>query len=72
MIRYQTEVVVAPDRYVCLQLPDHLPEGRARVTVVIEEPEPVEVAVGLDSDLDHQDIEWWEEFEEGPERVEGR
>ena len=34
LLRYRTEIVVPPDRYVCLQLPAHFPEGRATVTVL--------------------------------------
>ena len=64
MIRYQTEVVVPPDRYVCLQLPPTIHEGRATVIVLVEEAEPAEVVANIDPELDHQDIEWWEEFEE--------
>lgn len=64
MIRYQTEVVVPPDRYLCIQLPPTIVEGRATVIVLVEDPEPVEVAVGIESELDHQDIEWWEEFDD--------
>ncbi len=66
-MRYQTEVIVPPDRYLYLQLPPHLPEGRATVIVEIEDPEPAEVGAHLDPDLDQQDIEWWEEFEDVPE-----
>lgn len=69
MIRYQTEVVVAPDRYLCIQLPPTILEGRAIVTVLVEEPQPVEVAAGIESEFDDEDIEWWEEFED---RFDGR
>lgn len=69
MIRYQTEVVVPADRYLCVQLPATIQEGRATVIVLVEEPEPAEVLANIDPDLDQQDIEWWEEFEE---RVDGR
>ncbi len=64
MRRYQTEVVIPPDRYVALQLPPHMPEGRAIVVVQVEEPEPVETSSWPDGDLDRQDIEWWDEFED--------
>ena len=70
MLRYRTEIVIPPDRYVCLQLPNHLPEGRAVVTVQFlnadSEPDE-EPRQGGEVDLDRQDIEWWEEFDEGPE-----
>jgi hypothetical protein len=67
---YRTEIVIPVDRYVCLQLPEHLPEGRATVTVQFQgpEPDPVEppgaVKAGAAvNDPDVEDIEWWEEFE---------
>ena len=72
MPRYRTEIVVPPDRYVCLRLPDESPEGRAIVTVDFTESNP---ALALDStssdlgiepidhDADREDIEWWEEFD---------
>lgn len=63
-MRYQTEVVVAPDRYLCLQLPASIPEGRATIIVLVEEHEPAEAGPTGEPDLDRQDIEWWEEFEE--------
>ena len=64
MRRYQTEIVITPDRYVGLQLPAHLPEGRAIVTVTIEEPDPADSATWPETDPDHQDIEWWDEFDD--------
>ena len=64
MRRYQTEVIVPPDRYVAIQLPPHLPEGRAIVIVQLEEPDPAGMGPGAEGDLDRQDIEWWEEFED--------
>lgn len=72
MAQYRTEVVIAADRYVCLQLPDVLPTGRAMVTVTVLSPapeEPLEPEPAPDLEPDHQDIEWWEEFEEDRERV---
>jgi hypothetical protein len=62
-MRYQTEIHVSTDRYVCLQLPSFFPEGRATVIVQVE-PEGTSTAEspGLD-DSDRQDIEWWDEFE---------
>lgn len=57
--RYRTEIVIPADRFVSLQLPDDLPEGRAIVTVWVEDPE----APG-DPDPDRQDIEWWDEFDD--------
>lgn len=64
MKRYRTEILIPPDRYVGLQLPSHLPVGRAMVTVTIVEPEATEVSAWPDADPDHQDIEWWDEFED--------
>ncbi len=66
MLRYQTEIVVAADRYVCLQLPGGFPEGRARVVVVFPGPEsdqPGATNVGVEVE---DDVEWWEEFEGDP------
>jgi hypothetical protein len=56
---YRTEIVIPPDRFVGLQLPAHLPEGRAVVTILVEDPAPTDAA---ESDPDRQDIEWWDEF----------
>jgi hypothetical protein len=67
--QYRTEIVIPPDRYVCLQLPADLPEGHAIVTVLFSTPQSAEPAESPESDLDRQDIEWWEEFEDGRERV---
>ena len=61
---YRTEIDVPPDHYVCLQLPDHFPAGRATVTVHFNDPaDPDRDAPPDDSTLDREDIEWWEEFE---------
>ena len=72
MLRYRTEIVIPADRYVCLQLPPDLPEGRAVVTVhfVADAPEPTTLP-GDDPEIDpdREDIEWWEEFDEGPEPI---
>lgn len=62
MLRYRTEILVPGDRYVCVQLPDHFPEGRATVTIAFEAAEAAE-AVGME-ETDREDIEWWEEFDE--------
>jgi hypothetical protein len=67
--QYRTEVVIAPDRYVCLQLPAALPTGRAVVTVMVLPADAIESEPAPDVEPDHQDIEWWEEFEEDRERV---
>jgi hypothetical protein len=58
--RYRTEIVIPQDRVVGLHLPDHLPAGRAVVTILIVEPEPGDHSSVPDHDS--QDIEWWEEF----------
>ena len=65
MFRYRTEVMIAADRYVCLQLPPDLPTGRATVIVLIDEPaeRPQDPTAAAD-DVDHDDVEWWEEFDE--------
>jgi hypothetical protein len=68
--QYRTEFIVPPDRYLCLQLPPHLPEGKVTVTVTVHEPAPADRGPSSrpdsepQDDLDRQDIEWWEEFEE--------
>jgi len=66
--RYRTEIVIPPDRYVGLQLPAHLPEGRAVVTILVENRDD-DATYGSEADPDRQDIEWWEEFEDDCERV---
>jgi hypothetical protein len=64
VLRYRTEIVVAADRYVALQLPGSFPEGRAIVTVHIREGAESESIDPNDrEDADHEDMEWWEEFE---------
>ena len=62
-MRYQTEIHVATDRYVCLQLPTFFPQGRATVTVTVE-PDGPSTAEGPAAEDDRQDIEWWDEFDE--------
>ena len=62
---YRTEIVIAPDRYVCLQLPDFIPAGRAVVTVRVTVPDdPTEGKNPDEPSLDDraQDVEWWDEF----------
>lgn len=66
MRRYRTEIVIPPDRSLTLQIPASLPPGRATLIVQIDEPHDAPESIegdGFDSDLDHDDIEWWEEFE---------
>ncbi len=63
---YRTEIRIPADRYVCLQLPPHLPEGRATITVDIPGPDDPE-ADRPAPEPDRQDIEWWEEFEDDRE-----
>ncbi len=61
--RYRTEIVIPADRTVVLQLPAQLPEGLATVIIQVESDEPVDSILPDDAtDLDHEDIEWWEEF----------
>lgn len=62
MRTYRTEILVPSDRSVVLQLPDHVPAGWATVTIRVDEPDPADFEEVLD--LDHTDIEWWEEFED--------
>jgi hypothetical protein len=64
---YRTEVVIPPDRYVCLQLPPRFPEGKATITVLVQESATPEAAPEPENDADHQDIEWWDEFEDDDE-----
>lgn len=63
-MRYQTEIHVSADRYVCLQLPSYFPEGRATVTVTVEAGHAEPAGSHPGEDTDRQDIEWWEEFDE--------
>ena len=69
-MQYRTEIHIAPDRYVCLQLPDFIPEGRATVTVSITlDAERVPLEFTSERESDANDIEWWEEFDgENPRR----
>lgn len=73
MQRYRTEIVVPPDRYVCLQLPADAPEGHATVSVWFHERTTGRsrrsFADDAQADPDRQDIEWWEEFDDDPESV---
>lgn len=68
---YRTQIIVSGDRYVCLQLPDHFPEGEATVTVTRPDPNPVsrpDVAPTVPQhDQPDEDIEWWDEFEDETE-----
>ena len=64
MPRYHTEIVIPPDRYVCLQMPAHFPEGTATVTVLVGEHDGGEAVSPREADPDRQDIEWWDEFED--------
>ena len=63
-MRYRTEISIPPDRYVCVQLPAYLPEGRAQITITFHETEGSENHYTGESDVDRQDIEWWDEFDE--------
>jgi hypothetical protein len=61
-MRYRTEIVILSDRYVCVQLPDYMPEGRAFVTIEAEDAGVVDSQGAGESDADRLDIEWWDEF----------
>jgi hypothetical protein len=63
-MRYQTEIHVASDRYVCLQLPSFFPEGRAVVIVTVESEGALATDRPAADDPDRQDIEWWDEFDD--------
>jgi len=64
--RYHTEIVIPPDRYVCLQMPANFPEGTATVTVLVGEHPGSGAVPPREADPDRQDIEWWDEFEDEP------
>ncbi len=66
-MQYRTEIEITADRYVCLQLPDFIPPGRAVVTVrvtAIDERDDADVRVEREPDDLRHDIEWWDEFAE--------
>jgi hypothetical protein len=61
---YRTEILIPADRYVCLQLPPHLPEGLATITVHVHVAGPDDPPDDRPApEPERQDIEWWEEFE---------
>ena len=68
-MHYRTEIEVTGDRYVCLQLPDFIPPGRATVTVAIIEVDPGAGPVAdddrfdRDDDADADDVEWWDDLD---------
>lgn len=64
--RYRTEIVIPPDRFIGLHLPPHLPEGRAVITVIVLDPD-LDASPLAEAESDRQDIEWWEEFDDGTE-----
>ena len=63
-MRYRTEIVIPPDRYVCVQLPTYLPEGKAVVTIYLPDRDDGPPNLFTEIESDRQDIEWWDEFEE--------
>jgi hypothetical protein len=68
-LNYRTEIYVATDRYVCLQLPDYVPQGRAVVTVTFTEDFGDEPGMDLEGrDDDRQDIEWWDDLDDDLDR----
>ena len=62
-MQYRTEIHIAPDRYVCLQLPDFIPAGRAMVTVSVMVGEDETGLNPFHDETDGPDIEWWDEFD---------
>jgi hypothetical protein len=66
-MRYQTEIHVSPDRYVCLQLPTFFPEGRARVTVTFDREDGLDSESPALDEPDREDVEWWEELDDDRE-----
>ncbi|MDB5352241.1 MAG: hypothetical protein JWN86_3488 [Planctomycetota bacterium] len=68
MRRYRTQILIPPDRTVVLQLPSHIPEGWATVSIQLPEPE---TSHHPEADPDRQDIEWWDEFDEETDEDEG-
>ena len=65
-MQYRTEIEIAADRYVCLQLPDFIPPGRAIVTVratTADDPDGTDSAIETDPDDRGRDVEWWDEFD---------
>ena len=70
-MQYRTEIEIPADRYVCLQLPDFIPQGQATVTVTTpDHVAPPEAR--LDDESDVRDIEWWDEFDGHDPRHDGR
>jgi hypothetical protein len=61
-MRYETEIHVSSDRYVCLQLPSFFPEGRAVVLVTVVAETSSETPTASGEEFDREDIEWWDEF----------
>ncbi len=63
-MQYRTEIHIATDRYVCLQLPDFIPAGRAIVTVsVTVQDDDANQGSVIEAEADRRDIEWWDEFD---------
>jgi hypothetical protein len=70
VILYRTEIVIPADRYLCLQLPPSMREGRATVTVTVLEDADASEPIGSNEiEDDRVDIEWWGEFEDEGEPV---
>ena len=62
--RYRTQILIPPDRTVVMQLPSTIPDGWAIVTIQVQENHEAE---HHEADPDHQDIEWWDEFDDEEE-----
>jgi hypothetical protein len=73
VIDYSTRIVVANDRYVCLQLPLDWPEGEASITVSIRPTGPADGGVETAKTIlesptwtdvvepVREEVEWWDE-----------
>jgi hypothetical protein len=68
VLRYRTQFDIPPDRYVRLLLPRTFPEGRAMVTVVALELDKADEPKEHAPEAEDADVEWWEEFDDEPER----
>jgi hypothetical protein len=70
VLRYRTQIEIPADRCVCLLLPRDFPEGPATVTFQSFAATPIGAHPDREPDPDRDDIEWWEEFDDEPEKAE--